>query len=390
MASETTKAPPKGILKKPATSSSDSANADGSAVASALPQRKRQAKTPDPRDVAIQHAKIIHDRRLLEETITDSIILLAKLPNTLPPPPDPSSPSTTTPADVFKSHVRLFQPSDYDDLIEERNALGLCGYALCPRPRQQLRGGAGPYKILNWGRADFAIAPRAEVERWCSFRPAASSSSCARRAMYVKVQLTETAAVERAGIDSIRIELLEEVEEEQRQRQQLREREREKEENEKGGEKENKQEGTEKEMQQQHESGGDADADSDTARQAARDLENLQLAEETERKQKAAKDARDLALERGDTDTKKAAKRPVEVTIREKRVVTMPVQEPSLAAPGSSDGHLVLDGYKTNKFNPKTPEAISSRRTAAATPADTTTNAPVKEEEAPADHDAHE
>ncbi|RYP37206.1 hypothetical protein DL767_003025 [Monosporascus sp. MG133] len=328
MASQTKKAPPKGILKKPTVTASPSPSP--SASASPSPQQK-----PDPREIAIQHAKIIHDRRALEDTITDSIILLAKLPTSKEPSSSPSQTTRTTTtttassstndyseqdAELFKSHVRLFQPSDYDALIEERNALGSCGYGLCGRPRTRLGPGAGDYKLLNWGRRDFAIVPRAEAERWCSRR-------CARRAMYVKVQLSETAAWERAGIETIRIELLEEQQDAEQERQR-------------------------RQKVPEKEKGEDEDAAAAAAAaQVARD--------ETDRRQKAAKDAMDLALERGDTDKKRAAKRRINVTIREKKVVAE-VREPSLAAGGGDDGHLVLDGYKT-KFDPKS-ETINGNK----------------------------
>ncbi|RYP68312.1 hypothetical protein DL769_005536 [Monosporascus sp. CRB-8-3] len=353
MASQTKKAPPKGILKKPTVAASPSPSASASASASASPSPQQK---PDPREIAVQHAKIIHDRRALEDTITDSIILLAKLPTTKPSSSASQTTQTTTTttsasavsttndyseqdAELFKSHVRLFQPSDYDALIEERNALGSCGYGLCGRPRTRLGPGAGEYKLLNWGRRDFAIVPRAEAERWCSRR-------CARRAMYVKVQLSETAAWERAGIETIRIELLEEQETEQERQQQQRQRQREVTEKEKGEDKD-----------------AAAAAAATAAAQVARD--------ETDRRQKAAKDAMDLALERGDTDRKRAAKRRINVTIREKKVVAE-VREPSLAAGGGGDGHLVLDGYKT-KFDPKSETIKGSKGT--------TTISDVKEEE---------
>lgn len=353
MASQTQKAPLKGILKKP-TAAHPGAGAgasDGSSTvavaASPSPSSGGAQKKPDPREVAIQHARIIHDRRALEDSITDSIILLAKLPTTLPT--DSSiSPSTTNTntdtaaaaaAELFKTHIRLFQPSDYDALIEERNALGSCGYCLCPRPRKRFGpasgvgggGGGGEYKILNWGRADFAIAPRAEVERWCS----RGRAWCARAAMYVKVQLSETAAWERAGIESIRIELLEEVEVEEKE----------------------KEKGKRQQQDVEHKDKSDTTAAATAVITKELEREGLRLRErkerereETDRRQKAARDARDLALERGDTDEKEAAKRSVDVTIREKRVVTG-VQEPTLA-PGGEEDHLVLDGYKT-KFDPK-------------------------------------
>ncbi|KAI1639831.1 Rtr1/RPAP2 family-domain-containing protein [Biscogniauxia mediterranea] len=306
MASEPKK--PKGILKKPTTTTVDS---------SAPAASRRQPPKPDPREVAVQHARIIHSRREVEEQIQDSIIELSRFP-----PSSFSSSSSSSPAeydasrpapedaDAFKRLVRLYQPGDYDDLIEERNANGLCGYALCGRARTRVSQ-KGEFKLVNYGRRDFNIVPKREIEKWCSQR-------CARRAMYVKVQLNETAAWERAGISSISIDLLEEEEEQQKQLQR----------DSKAKAKAN-----------------EVPADT-TAARLAKDVENMKI----EAEKKAAQDARDLALERGDTTKEKSAKRPIQVTIREKKVM-MAAQEPSLTQ--GDEGHLVLDGYKT-KFDSKT------------------------------------
>ncbi|KAI8624517.1 Rtr1/RPAP2 family-domain-containing protein [Xylariaceae sp. FL1651] len=270
---------PKGILKKPSTTPSPISTAD-------TPQ-------PDPREIAVQHARIIHSRREVEDKISDSLIELSKLPLNRGSPYNASDPAPSD-ADTFKTLVRLYQPSDYDDLIEERNANGLCGYTLCANPRLRVTGG-GTFKLVNYGRKDFNIVPKRELEKWCS-------QKCAKRAMYVKVQLNETAAWERAGIASIQIELLEE------------------------------------EAQ-----GSATDA---AIKQLARDTENLKI----EAQNKTAQNARDLALERGDdTENRRASKRPVKVTIREKTVKT-PAEEPSLGADGQD--HLVTEGYKTT-FDPK-------------------------------------
>ncbi|KAI1481466.1 hypothetical protein F4774DRAFT_32722 [Daldinia eschscholtzii] len=278
---------PKGILKKPTTTTTTTTDA---VPISPFPieEHKPTAPKPSAREAAIQQARIIQQQRALEDEIQDSIIALSKLPLAASPPSTyTSSNPSPSDADAFRQHVRLFQPGDYEDMIEERNTLNKCGYALCPRPRVRL-GHGGEYKLVNWGKGDFGIVPRKELERWCS-------RECARRAMYVKVQLGETAAWERAGIASIRIDLLDEP-------KQVKE--------------------------EEH----------DATRRLERELESVE--------RKAAQDAKDLALERGDS-VDKPTTRKVKLTIREKSV-KMAAQEPSLDADGES--HLVLDGYKT-KFN---------------------------------------
>ncbi|KAI8956115.1 Rtr1/RPAP2 family-domain-containing protein [Xylaria longipes] len=251
---------------------------------------------PNPREVAIKHARIIHSRREVEDQISDSMIELSKFPISRVAPYNASNPAPAD-AESFKNLVRLYQPGDYDDLIEERNANGLCGYTLCPKPRSRVSGG-GTFKLVNYGRKDFNIIPSRELEKWCS-------QKCAKRAMYVKVQLNETAAWERAGIPSIQVELFEEEQ---------------------------------------------ISAISDTTNQAAKDVDNLKI----EAQKKTAENARDLALERGDTaENGKTPKRSIKLTIREKPVKAPAA--PSLGTDGQS--HLVTEGYRTT-FDPKS-ETVS-------------------------------
>ncbi|KAI1369670.1 Rtr1/RPAP2 family-domain-containing protein [Xylaria arbuscula] len=256
------------------------------------PSSAEQQQKPDPREVAIKHAHIIHSRRHIEDQISESIIELSKFPATREPLYDAPNPAPAD-AEIFKNQVRLYQPTDYDDLIEERNANGLCGYALCPNKRSRVSGG-GTFKILNYGRKDFSIVPSRELEKWCS-------QMCARRALYVKVQLNETAAWERAGIASIQIELYEEED--------------------------------------------SKSIASDATKQLQKDMENMKI----EALEKSAQDAQSLALERGDTfQNGKAQKRSVKLTIREKPVRTP--KAPSLDSDGQA--HLMTEGYKTT-FDPK-------------------------------------
>lgn len=159
---------------------------------------KESKPRPDPREVAIHHARILQQRKDLELEILDSVEALSWLPLERGAQYCASNPA---PSDIFefKKRVRHFQPSDYDDLIEERSANALCGYTLCPNPKPQPTRG-GQWKLANVGTSDFAIVDRKESERWCS-------DLCKRRALYVKVQLSETAAWERIDLRDLQIEL---------------------------------------------------------------------------------------------------------------------------------------------------------------------------------------
>ncbi|KAI5459779.1 Rtr1/RPAP2 family-domain-containing protein [Mariannaea sp. PMI_226] len=248
---------PKGILKKPA-------------------QRQPPA---DPKEIALQHARIIQHRKDLENEILDSLILLSEYPLVRNPPHSATNPAQSDVAD-FKSHIRLFQPSDYDDLIIERNVNGLCGYTLCSRPHREM-GPGGEWKIMSNGD----IVKRKDIEMWCS-------QKCARLALYVKVQLNETAAWERAGIPNINIDLLDE------------------------------------------DKSGETEAD-----KTARRLGELKL----EDQRQAARDTAALALERGERNAPKSDK--LKVTLREK-VVNPPA--PNINPTGNyDDEHLVVEGFKT-------------------------------------------
>lgn len=275
-------APPKSILKKPkarpAASGSDDDEAD--------------SERPNPldrrREIALQHARIIQHRKDLEAQILDDLVLLSEYPpetstkggfTSARPSPDDAA--------AFRRHVRLFQPSDYDDLIVERNVNGLCGYTLCGRPRRQT-GPGGEWKIMASGQ----IARRKDIEMWCS-------NACARRAMYVKVQLNETAAWERAGIPDIEIELLQE----------------------------------------------DKPAESEADRTARR-LGELKL----EDQRQAATQSAALALERGDEPPQPGVGETFVVTLREK---------PTTAAPETGvfeddeDDHMMVEGYRSKAIADK-------------------------------------
>jgi hypothetical protein len=266
-----TPAQPKSILKKtsyPATSSSKEAR---------------------DREVALYHANLIQQRKDIELEILLSLESLIDYPLEKSPY-DASNPSPSD-AKSFKNLLRPFQPSDYDALILERNINERCGYALCPNARLK-EGVGGKYRILGMsGKGkDFRVVEKAELEKWCS-------DACAKRAMYVRVQLSESPAWERGAVESgINIDLLDELKPE----------------------------------------------DGVTER-----LQKLDLGGDEGKKQ----DAADLALERGDKGrtTKNGL---VDVTIQEKNVLR-PGEAPSLDSEelsGKLDTmHLTLEGH-TTKF----------------------------------------
>ncbi|KAH8911493.1 DUF408 domain protein [Coniochaeta sp. PMI_546] len=267
------------------------------------PQKKSQAEAEK---IALAHARILQQQKDLELRILDAIETLSTYPLSRSPALTASHPA---PSDVssFKSLIRPFQPSDYDDLVEERNILGHCGYPLCPLPRRTDL--TGRFTLVNHNRPDFAIVETKDVQRWCS-------DKCARRAMYVKVQLNETAAWERVAMPDVKIDLLDEEPEK-----------------------------------------GTKDTD------LAREVAQLKLSEEHRAKQDSAA----LSLERGDvlerggeaSKTRKVPLAPkIELTIREKEVksVASPPQQ-ELSGQGG-DGHLLLEGHKT-RFGTKAEESDS-------------------------------
>ncbi|KAG7048527.1 Rtr1/RPAP2 family protein [Colletotrichum scovillei] len=269
--------PLKGILKKAAAG----ATASGSGAANAVLNPRKQ----DPREIALQHARIIQQRKDLELQILESLAELSEYPTERGS--RTFSAANPSPRDVadFKAGIRLFQPSDYDDLIEERNVNGLCGYTLCAQPKPMASKG-GEWRLVNFGKADFDIVNRKESEKWCS-------KDCQRRAMYIKVQLNESAAWERAGLPDIEIELY----------------------------------GEEKARQE------------DPASQASRDLASLKL----EEGRRAADESATLALERGETRETGQPGNTFTLAIRE-REVKPPTEHGVFEDP--DDSHLFVEGHR--------------------------------------------
>ncbi|KAJ4313894.1 hypothetical protein N0V94_006705 [Neodidymelliopsis sp. IMI 364377] len=173
--------PPKSILKK--TSAPVSAP-------NGQPVNQRHL------DVALHHANILEQRKLVEAQVLDAIMTLMEFPPS--PHADAKRPS---PADAraFGDAVAAFQPADYDALIEERNIADKCGYALCPQPKAKARSTAKKQFVDTDKGVE--IVDRKVLEVWCS-------DDCAKRALYIKVQLNEEPAWLRSGGHGEKIELM--------------------------------------------------------------------------------------------------------------------------------------------------------------------------------------
>ncbi|KAK4143320.1 uncharacterized protein C8A04DRAFT_28957 [Dichotomopilus funicola] len=207
---------PKGILKKSSSSTTASpiaAPIDFPSSFSLTAPTPPAPPQPEPSRLELlaqqeQAARIRLLEKLKATEIRPAVPLatfeiLSQFPRSHPPTPPPPSTSTsnttattptaTTPAktpppikytaanphpiDVsdLLTHLSTFQPSEYLDLIEERNCLDKCGYALCARPR---RTHDAPFKITAAG----GIARAEDLNKWCS-------DACAKRGLYLKVQL---------------------------------------------------------------------------------------------------------------------------------------------------------------------------------------------------------
>jgi len=163
---------PKSILKK-TSSHTTTLDADPSDTLTTNLKIKPKSDAERKRlDTAIQHAHLIQEQKSIILKTLNSIEELSDYPS--------ASTASASETATFLSAMVDFQPSDYDALIEERHVNGRCGYTLCANaPRKQ--GPKAPW-LKN------------KVENWCS-------DDCAKKALYVKAQLSETPAWERRAGD---------------------------------------------------------------------------------------------------------------------------------------------------------------------------------------------
>lgn len=134
-------------------------------------QKEQLQKDRQNLNIALKHAHLIQHRKDVEAAILNSIVVLVDYP----------AAATFSPQEAvtYLNLVKAFQPSDFDSLVEERRIDGKCGYALCAnQPRSKSLGEAAVWKLKK-GMGD-----------WCS-------NECAKKAFYVKAQLSEVPAWER-------------------------------------------------------------------------------------------------------------------------------------------------------------------------------------------------
>lgn len=191
MSDRTTMKKMKSILKK--TSTLPSADSPISTV---------QSQAERNRSIAIHHAKRIQAQKDMESEIVATMETLLEYPL--------FNPASLEDIHTFKTLLSPFQPTDYDALLVERRAAGRCAYVLCPNPSPSPDSGAaghGRYRIVRdrslTGIDAIKIVERSETEIWCS-------EECARKALYVRVQLSEEPAWVRAEGAATEITLLEE------------------------------------------------------------------------------------------------------------------------------------------------------------------------------------
>lgn len=171
------------------------------------PTASRRSNSPEPEQVdssrnyqlALHHANLIQERKDYESQILSSLEALLDLPTSSKADSTHPNPSDLS---FFQSCVQPFQVSDYDALIEERNCADKCGYVFCSNP---LRSGSTPL-IREPSHGATRNGIRLTTERKRKF----CTSDCARRALFVKVQLSEVPAWERAASSAKSIEVLDE------------------------------------------------------------------------------------------------------------------------------------------------------------------------------------
>ncbi|TKA80102.1 hypothetical protein B0A49_02447 [Cryomyces minteri] len=234
-------------------------------------------------DLALHHASLIQEQKDIEAQILSAIEELIDFPV--------SSPASASDIAAFQTLLQPFQPSDFDSIVEERQAADKCGYALCSNPPRKSDTGAKFRVVRQRGtgrRADYAVVERRKLEQWCS-------DECARRAMYIKVQLSEEPAWTRRAGGGPEVSLYE-----QGQRQET--------------------EPLFKKQERRDTVGDSVDAN--------------------------AMGTPDLALERGETKSSARSAVCMNATIREKRV-TLPAVAPYAA--GDALGHTTIEGYEPRR-----------------------------------------
>ncbi|KAL9583290.1 MAG: hypothetical protein Q9212_002791 [Teloschistes hypoglaucus] len=161
-----------------------------SAISKESPKVPILSREERNRQLALHHARLLQDRKDIESEILASTEKLLEFPSSkTASPSDPSAEDIAT----VKEALWLFQPSDYDALVEERNINNQCGYILCPRANKRLNAG-GKYRIVTGRKTDLKFIESTELEKWCS-------DNCGHRALYLRAQLSNEPAWTRDSKD---------------------------------------------------------------------------------------------------------------------------------------------------------------------------------------------
>lgn len=155
------------------------------------PDTSTQLREDRNRETALYHANLLQQRKDVQNLIFESTETLLDFPSS--PASDPAQPLEKDVVDV-KNLLKSFQPPDYDSLIKERNIDKKCGYVLCPRANR-LQDTDAKYRIFhgkNNGTRSLKFVEREELERWCS-------DECGKRALYIRVQLSDEPAWSKAS-----------------------------------------------------------------------------------------------------------------------------------------------------------------------------------------------
>ncbi|KAK3390336.1 Rtr1/RPAP2 family-domain-containing protein [Podospora didyma] len=189
---------PKGILKAPKSSLASFFNATTTPPEPSSSGGASPSHTALPREHQLAIAQAKRLAQLRDEEIKPAIPLeIFERLSTFPLTSSPASAPSPADAAEFISSVCDFTPMEYLDLIEERNCLGKCGYALCARSRRNYEG---EFKLqVSTG----TIARTEDLNKWCS-------DECALRALFIKVQLDNPSYLRKDGKMVVKVELREE------------------------------------------------------------------------------------------------------------------------------------------------------------------------------------
>lgn len=172
-----TNQPLRSILKNPPTSKL------ANELAQESTSKEASSKSALHRQTALHHASQLQAQKDHSLFILSAVEQLLDLPGA--PKASPSHPSSEDKA-LFLRLVSSFQPSEYDALIEERNISGICGYVLCARAPSRDHNRGAKLRIVAGARKKEAlkVVNAKELEKWCS-------DDCAKRDMWVRLQLDE-------------------------------------------------------------------------------------------------------------------------------------------------------------------------------------------------------